>query len=306
MLFQIRDLEKRFGKNVVLHNVNLDILEDEIFGIIGVNGSGKTTLLKVLVGFYKPDQGEILYNGQKLSKVLKTLKREIGFTTQENSFYQKLTVEENIRYFGALYGVDSRSTDVNVERILTLVELQEERNSLAENLSGGMQRRLDMACSLIHDPKVLILDEPTEDLDPTLRGGILRLIKKINKLGTTIIITSHLLDDVEHLCNRVAIIHERRIIRVGTVEDLREMYRRKEEVHLEIASGNYENIIRSLNLEDFIIDEGKLVVFTNKAEEVLHSILHILENEGDKLIYVDIRKPSLKEIFEVITDKKWL
>ena len=306
MLFQIRDLEKRFGKNVVLQNVNLDILDDEIFGIIGVNGSGKTTLLKVLVGFYKPDQGEILYNGQRLSKVLKTLKREIGFTTQENSFYPKLTVEENIRYFGALYGVDSRSTDVNIERILTLVELQEERNSLSENLSGGMQRRLDMACSLIHDPKVLILDEPTEDLDPTLRSGILRLIKKINKLGTTIIITSHLLDDVEHLCDRVAIIHERRIIRVGTVEDLREMYHRKEEVHLEIASGNYENIVRSLNLEDFIIDEGKLVVFTNKAEEVLHSILHILENEGDKLIYVDIRKPSLKEIFEVITDKKWL
>ena len=306
MLFQVRGLKKRFGKNVVLDDLNLEISEGEIFGIIGVNGSGKTTLLKILVGFYKPDEGEISYNGQKLSRALKTIKKEIGFTTQESSFYPKLTVEENIRYFGALYGIDNRTIDINVERILTLIELQDERRMLSENLSGGMQRRLDMACSLIHDPKVLILDEPTEDLDSLLRRGILRLIKKINRLGTTVIITSHLLDDVETLCDRIAILNNKRVVRVGTVEDLREMYHRKEEIHLELASGNYENIIRNLNIDDFIIDEGKLVIFTNKAEETLHSILHIVENDGDKLIYVDIRKPSLKEVFEVITDKKWL
>ena len=306
MLFQVRGVKKRFGKNVILEDLNLDIQENEIFGIIGVNGSGKTTLLKLMVGFYKPDEGEILYCNQNLSKTLKKLKKDIGFTTQDSSFYPKLTVEENIRYFGTLYEVDNKSLDINVDRILTLVELQEERNELSENLSGGMQRRLDMACSLIHDPKVLILDEPTEDLDTLLRGGILRLIKKINKLGTSIIITSHLLDDVENLCDKIAILHNKRIVRVGTVEDLREMYHRKEEIHLEIASGNYENIVRSLDIDDFIIDEGKLVIYTNKAEEVLHAILHILENEGDKLVYVDIRKPSLKEVFEVITDKKWL
>lgn len=306
MLFQIRGLVKRFGKNAVLEDVNLDIPENEIFGIIGVNGSGKTTLLKLLVGFYKPDEGEILYSNQKLSKILKRLKKEIGFTTQDNSFYPKLTVEENIRYFGALYDVNKKTIGINIERILTLVELEEDRSTLAENLSGGMQRRLDMACSLIHDPKVLILDEPTEDLDPLLRIDILRLIRKINRLGTTVIITSHLLDDVEHLCDKIAILNNKRVARVGSVEELREMYQRKEEIHLEISSGNYDNIVRSLNIDDFIIEDGKLVIFTNKAEEVLHNILHIIESEGDKLIYVDIKKPSLKEVFEVLTDKKWL
>ncbi len=305
-LIQIRGVSKSFGRNLILENIDLDIEESEIFGIIGVNGSGKTTLLKLIVGFYQPDRGAVFYNNQPLRKVLKQIKRDMGFTTQESSFYSKLTVTENIKYFGSLYGLDRHQIAVNMQRILALVELEDAANMLAEHLSGGMQRRLDMACSLIHNPKILILDEPTEDLDPLLRKDIVRLIKKVNSLGTTVIITSHLLDDIENLCSRIAILHNKRISKIGSINDLRESYNKKEELHLETLSGNYESIIRNLNLTEFLAEDGKLVVYTTDAEKTLHNILHIIENENEKLLYVDIRKPSLREVFETVTNKKWL
>lgn len=305
-LIQVKELGKRFGSNVVLQDVNLDINENEIFGIIGINGSGKTTLLKIIVGFYKPEQGRVFYNNQPLHKMMKQIKHDFGFTTQENSFYPKLTVLENIRYFGSLYGLNKKQIQVNVQRLLSLMDLEDVSNKLAEHLSGGMQRRLDMACSMIHNPKVLILDEPTEDLDPLLRKDIVRLIKKINSLGTTIIITSHILDDIEILCHRIAILHNKKVITMGTIDELRQLYGKKEEIHLETQSANYESIIRNLNITEFLLEEGKLIVYTPDAEKVLHNMLHIIENENDKLLYVDIRKPSLKEVFASITNKKWL
>jgi len=305
-LIQVRELSKGFGRSLILEKVSLDVEENEIFGIIGINGSGKTTLLKLMIGYYKPDSGAVFYQGRPLRKSLKQLKKDFGFTTQESSFYPKLTVIENIRYFGSLYGLKSSQININMRRILALVELEASANMLAEHLSGGMQRRLDMACSLIHNPKILILDEPTEDLDPILRKDIVRLIKKINSLGTTVIITSHLLDDIEVLCDRIAILHDRKIIKVGSIEDLRQLYDKKEEIHLELLSGSYEGIIRSLNISEFLVEDGKLIVFTSDAERTLHNILHIIENMNEKLLYVDIRKPSLKEVFETITNKKWL
>ncbi len=306
-IIEVKGVSKSFGYNLILDNVFLSVPENKIFGIIGVNGSGKTTLLRLLVGFYKPDSGQILYKNQDIRKVMKDVKRDFGFTTQESSFYPKLTVEENIRYFGSLYGLSRVDIDKNIERVIPLVELQNDRKTIAENLSGGMQRRLDMACSLIHIPKVLILDEPTEDLDPLLRHDIIRLIRRINLLNTTVIITSHILDDVEHLCDEVAILHNKKVIKVGTVEELREIYHKKEEIHLETLSGNYDEIVRRLKIEQFLIVESKLIIYTDEAEKILREILDVIEKTRDKILYVDMKKPSLVEVFERLTGKtgKW-
>jgi len=305
-LIELRGVTKRFGSNTVLENINIDIPENKIFGLIGINGSGKTTLLRLIIGFYKPDSGVILYDGQKIDKIMSKIKRDFGFTTQDSSFYPKLTVEENIRYFGSLYGLTRKDINENLEKVLPLMDLNHVRDVLAENLSGGMQRRLDMACSLIHVPRVLILDEPTEDLDPLLRRDIMRLIKKINELGTTVIITSHLLDDVETLCNEVAILHKMRVINVGSVEELRHMYNKKEEIHMELMPSDYSNIIKIVELEpeDYIVEDGKMVIYSNEAEHILHKILHVIEEKNMKLLYVDVRKPSLGEVFRFLTSRE--
>ncbi len=305
-LIQLKGVTKRFGGNLVLDSVSLNVEEGEILGIVGMNGSGKTTLLKVMVGYYKPEKGSLFYKGIALSNVKKQVQREVGFAAQESSFYPELTVEENISYFGSLYGMNEKQLKEHIERVLVFLGLMSQKNQMAGKLSGGMQRRLEMACSLVHDPKILILDEPTEDLDPLLRREILTLIKQINKLGTTIIITSHLLGDVESLCDRIAVLHQGRILRIGRVEDFRAAYGWKEEIHLQTESGRYDSLIRDLRLKEFYVDGNKLVVYTNQADRLVQAIMMLLQNEQDKLVYLDVKRPSLQDVFEEITDKKWL
>tara|TARA_Y100000310_G_C20656388_1_gene802194 strand:- start:1179 stop:2129 length:951 start_codon:yes stop_codon:yes gene_type:complete len=301
-IFELKGVTKRFKDNLVLDNIDLKIPEGKIFGILGINGSGKTTILKLLVDYYKPTSGKVFYDKKELSKTKERLKSEIGFTTQESSFYPKLTVEENIRYFGALYGLSKKTIESNLDKILMLIELDHVRNRIAENLSGGMQRRLDMACSLIHVPRVVILDEPTEDLDPLLRKEILHLIKKIREIGTTVIITSHRLEDIEQICDMVSIVHNRKIIKSCSLEDLRNNYSKDEEIHLQTTPGDYETIIKNVSSYDqYSIEDHKLVIKTTEAEKILHEILHIIENAGEKLIYVDVERPTLEEIFQSLT-----
>ncbi len=306
ILLKIRGVTKQFNTTVVLDNVSLDILEGEIFGIIGINGSGKTTLLKLIVGYYKPTKGSISYFDTDIQKLPLRAKRTIGFTTQDNSFYPRLTVEENIRYFASLYGLNNNEINHHTERVLALLDILEVRHMISEHLSGGMQRRLDMACSLVHDPKLLILDEPTEDLDPLLRRDILHLIKRINQLGTTVIITSHLLGDVEHLCDRVAILHDSKLLRVGTINEFKSLSTTPAELHLETIHKDYDALVRDLNLKTFFVENGRLVIYTDHPQELLEAILRILKNQRDSILYIDIKQPSLQELFEEMTDKKWL
>ncbi len=220
-IIQLKSITKGYKKNIVLKRINLDIFEGELFCIIGTNGSGKTTLLKLIVGFNKPDEGNIYYNNQDISKNLNIIKKDAGFATQENSFYPQLTVYENLMYFGNLYSIKKDILKKSTDNVLKLVQLFEHKKVLAMHLSVGMQRRLDIACALINNPKILILDEPTEDLDVVLRKQILWLIKAINKRGTTIIMTSHLMSEVEEVAERVAIIHNKSIIKIGTLDELK-------------------------------------------------------------------------------------
>ena len=303
-VLEVKGIGKRFGKNVVLNNVDVDVHEGDVLGIIGINGSGKTTLLRILIGYYKANAGSIKYRNKSLQRQYKKVKREFGFASQESSFYPKLTVKENMQYFGRLYGLSHKQIKENMQNILQLVELDDVQNVLAQHLSGGMQRRLDLACAIIHHPQVLILDEPTEDLDPLLRREIVEVIRNINKVGTTVVITSHILEDIEHVCNRVAILHDNTILKVGSVAELRRLYNKEEEIHLEIESGKYDRIIKFAKLKDVEQEGKKLVIYTNQAEKTLHTILHIIERDKEKLIYADIKKPDLTEIFEGLTTKK--
>ena len=319
VIIRIKDVVKQYGNNLVLEHMNLDIFSGEIFGIIGASGSGKTTLLSALIGFLKIDSGDILFKQEHLLdfydsqepfrsvfKKQNEVKRIFGFASQEPSFYSKLTIRENLDYFGTLYGLSKNDRDTNAKTLINLMGLTSAKDSLAENLSGGMQKRLDISCSLIHDPKVLILDEPTADLDPFLRKHFWKLIKKINKKGTTIIIASHNLSELEVLCNRVAIIHQSKVISVGTPDQLKDKYSKDEEIHLETFPGNYKMIINSLKHKNISRMENKgteLVIYTSQAEQVLHSILHVIEKHKESLIDVKLSKPSLDEVFLSLAKK---
>lgn len=302
---EIKGVGKSFGKNIVLKNVNLIIPKGKIFGIIGVSGSGKTTLLRSIVGFYKPSEGVILYNKVDIRKQREIITRNFGFATQDNSFYDNLRVDENIRFFGKLYGLKGNILEERIDNVLSLVELSDAKKRLARNLSSGMRRRLDLACALIHNPSTLILDEPTEDLDPHLRQELLEVIKKINKDGTTVIFTTHLINEAEYLCDIVAIISNNTILKVGSTSDLRKVYKGGEEIHLVLEdTGRYGFYIKKLKKYSMHIRNGKLIIHiknTEKAIKVLKTLLGWIERNKDKIILADIRRPSLEEVFQELT-----
>ena len=198
-IIQLKNVKKNFGKRIILDGINLEINDKEIFGIIGMSGSGKSTILKLLIGYHEPEQGNIFfysYKDKKYKSAIKDiieLRKTFGYAAQNPSFYPKLTVEENLYHFGSLYKLPKKIIKENANDLLEISELSDARKKLAQTLSGGMEKRLSVACSLIHQPKVLVLDEPTADLDPIRRRETWELIKGLHGLGTTIVIASHFL-----------------------------------------------------------------------------------------------------------------
>lgn len=313
------DVTKRFGKKTILNKINLEIKSGEIFGIIGLSGSGKTTLLNMIIGFLQPEIGDIQFKLEHLLSFKNDteqfrsvfsnqldVKKSFGFSTQSPSVYSQLNCIENLDYFGKLYGLSKDIRKTNMDILLRLMDIYEAKRLKAMNLSGGMLKRLDIACSLIHDPKVLILDEPTADLDPLLRKQMWKLIKQINQKGTTIILSSHFLDELEHLCDRVCILYNSEVLITGTPNEIKNFYSKEQEIKLETTPGKYEEILKRLNqhkglsIKNSKIEDNKLIIYTDSAEKNLHSILHIIEEMKEILLDVTVEKPSLQEVLEKI------
>jgi ABC-2 type transport system ATP-binding protein len=321
-VLKISHISKTFGKSEILKDINLKFYPGEIFGLIGASASGKTTLLRTIIGFLEPEKGKVFFrkehllsheNGsEKFKEVLKDpagIKEIVGFASQTPSFYEELTLKENLEYFGSLYNLKKESIASNLKTLLGLMNLEDSINLKASQLSGGMKRRLDMACALIHDPQVLILDEPTSDLDPILRKHVWELVRKINKKGTTIIIASHNLKEIEEICDRIAIIKDHRVLKVGTTEEIREEFSEAEEIHLESFPGNYEKIMElpSKYRKQIINTEQKateFIIYTKKPEYILHELLHKIEKEKETIIQLKVKKPDLDEIFVSLSANK--
>jgi len=312
-VIQLKEVSKEFGKKVILDNINFSIEEGDIFGIIGQSGSGKTTLLNILIGFYEPDEGKVLYQfdenkrPKEVHKHLHEIRKKFGFAAQISSFYPKLTIKENLFHFGKLYGIKTPILKNNKNNLLAFTKLKNHQNKLAEHLSVGMQKRLDLSCSLIHKPKILILDEPTADLDPILQKEILHLIKQANKQGITVIIASHHLNDIEHICNKVALIHKGRITTWGTVEEVKKPYLQRDGgIHIKAGENHQKMIEHAKQLPiTQIIDKGdSLVLCSPEIQNALYHLINLIQRENITLEDLDIKKPTLQDVFETIIQEK--
>lgn len=309
-------MKKAFGDHVVLNGVNLDVYKGEILGIIGTSGSGKTTFLHTMIGFLAPDCGEVRIlvepshralgdpTYKNVHKNLNIVKSVYGFASQLPSFYDALSVEENLMYFASLYQMPKRNIRVNMDILLHLMDLTPTKRVLAKNLSGGMERRLDIACSLIHDPAVLILDEPTADLDPVLRSHIYDLIKKINTKNTTIILASHHLSDMEAVCDRIAILKEGSILAVGTPEEIKDRFAKYHKLHVRLASGNYDKLMESMErkkmhkvVEHIETHLKGILIYTNEPDALVKELVSFVESSHDKIEQLNVSRPSLDDIF---------
>lgn len=220
MIASMKNVVKRYGDTLALDHLNMDVSEGEIFGLLGPNGAGKTTAIRILCGLLALDSGETTVFGQQQNvRNLKT-RQSMGLVTQEITVFTDLTAIENLRYFGGLYGLRGAQLSNNVNETLEFVELTEHAKKRPGKFSGGMQRRLNIACALVHKPKFLIMDEPTVGIDPQSRNHILESVKKLAQNGTTVLYTSHYMEEVQTICNRIAIMDAGRVIAEGALNEL--------------------------------------------------------------------------------------
>lgn len=312
-LIALKEVGREYRKNKVLQDVNLTIEQGDILGVIGQSGSGKTTLLNLMAGFIEPTEGEVVYysvsNHQErnLHKNLDKIKKHIGFTPQHNSFYHKLSVLENLWHFGRLYGINNATLTNNIHNLLHVTKLAEHQHKLAEHLSGGMQKRLDISCSLIHKPHILILDEPTADLDPLLQKEILHLLQEVNKQGITIVIASHHLDSIENICNKVAIVHKGRVHSHGLIDDVRKPFLR-DHFTINVRSGQEKqrllSRLKNVPVRKIVDENYRIVIYPENVEKTITHLLSIIKEENLYLHDMDVRKPSLNEVFEKIASER--
>ena len=222
-IVKVEGLTKKYDNKAVVDNLSFEIKEGEIFGLLGPNGAGKSTTMNMLCSLIKPNQGTIKMFGLDPKKDTKTIKSKIGYIPQELAIHENLKAWENVELFTSLYGIKKDALKKAVDESLEFVGLEERRNSFAKTFSGGMKRRLNIACALGHKPELLIFDEPTVGIDPQSRNFILEKIKSANQKGATVIYTSHYMEEVEAICTRIAIMDNGKIVACGTKEELKNM-----------------------------------------------------------------------------------
>ncbi|MBI5391299.1 ABC transporter ATP-binding protein [Candidatus Woesearchaeota archaeon] len=230
-MLEVKDLTRTFKKFTAVDHLSFSVQQGEIFGILGPNGAGKSTLMKMLTGFLEPTSGTATVAGVEIRDKEK-LKRVIGWAPQEDCFYGKLSIVENLQYFGSLYGVED--IEKRIWELVQALGLVDKRNALAESLSGGMKRRLNIALAIVHSPKILFLDEPTLGIDPISRMALWDVIKDIKKQKITIIYSTHYLTEVEQLCDRMIILRRGRVVKEATPQSIKKYGKTIEEAFFNI------------------------------------------------------------------------
>jgi ABC-2 type transport system ATP-binding protein len=307
MIVKAENLVKRYKEVIALDHFNMEVREGEILGLLGPNGCGKTTAINCILSLLKYDKGSIQVFGQEMTPTSYGIKKQIGIVPQEVAVFENLTVWENIDYFCGLYIDDSNLRKQYVQEAIEFVGLEDYKKFFPKKLSGGLKRRLNIACGISHKPKLIFLDEPTVAVDAQSRNFILEGIKRLNRQGSTIIYTTHYLEEAEMLCDRIIIMDRGKSLVSGTVEQLKAMISTREKIivqfeHLE------EDIGDKLREISHVIDVEKThSEYTIKFENGVNNISNLLEfinKEG--LIYIKLysQLPSLNDVFLELTGKE--
>lgn len=306
-MIHIENLVKRYGSLVALDHLNLDIKEGEIFGLLGPNGSGKTTAIGCILALLKYDKGQITVFGKEMRPDSYDIKKNIGVVMQNVAVFDQMSVWENIDYFCGLYIKDKTERKELVEEAIRFTGLEDYRKVRPKKLSGGLLRRLNIACGIAHKPKLIILDEPTVAVDPQSRNKILEGILELNRQGSTIIYTSHYMEEVEQICSRIAIIDHGRVLACGTTEELKNMIKTGETITIEAIAADDELLSRLHEFPhvfDITYEEQVLKIRLSGAKHNLVRILNFLTEQNVSFGRVFSELPTLNDVFLEITGKE--
>jgi ABC-2 type transport system ATP-binding protein len=303
-IIEIKELTKRFNTRVAVNNVNFNIEGGEIFGLVGPNGAGKTTTMRMLVTLLKPDHGEIFVNGLSIRNNPKDVRRLIGFMPDSFGVYGDMTVQEYLDFFGACYKIHPNQRAHLITDLLDLVDLGHRRDDMVDTLSTGLKQRLGLARVLIHDPNILVLDEPASGLDPRARVEIRELLLEVARLGKTILFSSHILADVGELCTRVGIIEDGKLVALGTLEQLSAHVMPYRQLHIGLLDRREEAqaMLQTMPgvFEIRVVDNGNrisLEVDFIGDDESIHQLLAKLLANGFPVIHFSEESKNLEEVF---------
>lgn len=303
---EVKNLVKRYKERVALDHLNLEIRKGEIFGLLGPNGSGKTTAINCILSLLQYDKGEICVMGRPMEGNAYDRKRKIGVVMQNVAVFDELTVYENIDYFCGLYVEDKEKRKQCVEEAIEFVELSEFRRYYPKKLSGGLLRRLNIACGIAHKPELIFFDEPTVAVDPQSRNKILEGIQMLNEQGATIIYTSHYMEEVEQICSRIAILDRGKVLAQGTADELKAMIKNTETIRLEVPQISEDILERLYELPHVYqgkYEDGMMTLQCSGGSDNLLNVLHLLEGEKVSLGRIYSERPTLNDVFLEITGK---
>ena len=306
MVVEIKNLVKKYKDFTAVDGINLSIGEGEIFGLLGPNGAGKTTTMNALMGLTGINSGEIRIFGKCIRKHGDAIKREIGIVPQDIALYGDLTAYENVCFFAKLYGLREGVLKERVKEALEFVGLWDRRKDLAKTFSGGMKRRLNIACAIAHRPRLIIMDEPTVGIDPQSRNHIMESVKELNRMGSTILYTSHYMEEVEELCTNIAIMDHGRVIAKGTKDALKSQVATHEKIVFEL-SDIHDTLVHSIRgvegVTESIQKENQLTVMSRKGSRNLSRIIDKIAEFGKDILSLNIEKPTLETVFLTLTGR---
>ena len=304
---KIENLVKRYKELIAVDHFDLEIKQGEVFGLLGPNGSGKTTTINCLLSLLDFDKGDIEIFGEKMSPTNYALKKRIGVISQNVAVYDELTVYENIDYFCGLYITDKQTRKKYVDDAIKFVGLEEFIKFRPKKLSGGLLRRLNIACGIAHKPELIILDEPTVAVDPQSRNRILEGILELNAQGATVIYTSHYMEEVEQICSRIAIMDKGRKIAMGTKAELKKMIKNTETVSIEMEQPD-DSLTDQMSALPHVYNveykDGKLYIYCSGGKHNLIRIMSVLQQEDIHFGRVYSELPTLNDVFLEITGKQ--
>jgi ABC-2 type transport system ATP-binding protein len=305
-ILEVRGLTKSFGKLTAVSDVSFQVRQGEAFGLLGPNGAGKSTIISMLFGLLQPEQGEILIVGQPLWEDPIAAKRLLGYVPQEIALYPELSAQENLVFWGRLYGLVGAQLKERVAHVLDVVGLSERARGRVSTFSGGMKRRINIAAALLHQPRLLIMDEPTVGIDPQSRNHILETVRRLNQEGMTIIYTSHYMEEVEYLCSRIGIIDHGKIIALGTVPELRQIVGEDSQIAVTVQGLDDQGLAKLSQLEHVRqakLQEDQLLVVSPEPALALGAISTLLAACDVKMRSIRVTEPNLETVFLHLTGR---
>ena len=305
-MLEIKDLSKSFNGLTAVDHISFNVYKSEIFGFLGPNGAGKSTTINLICSLLKPDSGSITLEGTRVASTNPAIRKHLGVVPQDIALYQDLSAIENLKFWGGLYGLKGPDLKDRVDDLLALMDLTDRSKEKIKNYSGGMKRRLNLACGIIHRPKLLLLDEPTVGIDPQGRHKLLDYIRDFAKHGTTIFYTTHYLDEAEAICDRLAIIDFGKILAMGTQEEIKQIV--GENRFLKVTSSfnkhDAENLLKEINELELISLQEHEIVYSLPVKYGTGEFLEKLLAKGIHIENLSIKEPSLDSAFIKLTGRE--